>query len=260
MNNIPQNLRDSLLSMGFSEKEANVYLALLELGKGAVSNIARKAGLNRTTGYHILDSLAGKGLVSISGKEPLQEYVAESPERITELLKAKFEEYEKYLNQAKQTVPQLKSFHNVSDRPKVRFYEGKQGLIDVYEDTLNSREPILAYANIEAMDKALPGYFEGYYKRRTKKGIKIRAIFPENPQSIFRTSRNKAEARESVLVPEDRYYFSPEINIYNNKVMVASLKERLGIIIESTEIADAMKKIFELAWIGAKTLEKKPAK
>lgn len=34
--------------------------------------------------------------------------------------------------------------------------------------------------------------------------------------------------------------------------MIASSKEELGIIIESQEIADALKKLFELAWKGAK--------
>ena len=119
MDKIPQNLNNALLSMGFSEKEANVYLALLELGKGAVSNIARKAGLNRTTGYHILDSLAGKGLVSISGKEPLQEYVAESPEKITQLLKAKFDEYEKYLK----SYPAVCRIVSVKEIPDIELYK-----------------------------------------------------------------------------------------------------------------------------------------
>ena len=61
--------------------------------------------------------------------------------------------------------------------------------------------------------------------------------------------------REIAFVPADKYYFSPEINIYDNKVMIASWKEKLGIIIESAEIADAMKKIFELSWQEAKRLE-----
>ena len=39
--------------------------------------------------------------------------------------------------------------------------------------------------------------------------------------------------------------------------MIASWREKLGIIIESGEIADAMKKIFELAWIAAKQIERK---
>lgn len=242
--------------MNFSEKEADVYLSLLELGKATVSVIARKAGLNRTTGYHILDSLTGKGLVSVSGSEPLQEFVAESPDKITELLQKKFEEYQKYLNQAKETVPQLKSFHNISDRPKVRFYEGRQGLIDVYEDTLTSHEPLRAYANFEDMHKALPDYFPSYYLRRAKRGLNIRGVVPITAEALEREKHNKKEAREMVFVPHDKFYFSPEIDMYDNKVMIASWKEKLGIIIESEEIADAMKKIFELAWIGAKSLEK----
>ena len=63
---------------------------------------------------------------------------------------------------------------------------------------------------------------------------------------------DKNENRESAIVPEDKYYFSPEINIYDNKVMIASWREQLGIIIESEEISDAMKKAFELAWAEAK--------
>jgi hypothetical protein len=63
-----------------------------------------------------------------------------------------------------------------------------------------------------------------------------------------------------VFVPHDKYYFSPEIDMYDNKIMIASWKEKLGVIIESEEISDAMKKIFELAWIGAQALEEKAKK
>ena len=79
-------LKKSLEGIGFSKRETSVYLALLELGKATVSQIARKANINRTTGYDILDNLVNKRLVSVSGKEPKQEYVAESPEGIIELL------------------------------------------------------------------------------------------------------------------------------------------------------------------------------
>ena len=146
--------------------------------------------------------------------------------------------------------------HNVSDRPKVRFYEGTEGVEQVYEDTLTSHETIRAYANVNEMHAALPDYFPKYYKRRTNKGIHIRAIVPSNEAGKERAGKDKEEARESALVPEDKVYFSPEINIYDNKVMIASWKEKLGIIIESKEIADAMKTIYELAWAESKHLEK----
>lgn len=253
-NNVP--LQKSLIGVGFSEKEANVYLALLELGKGTVSEIARRANINRTTGYDILSALVNEGLASISGKEPKQEYIAESPDKIQDILNNRLRREEESLKAAKNLIPQLKSIHNVSGRPQVRFYEGEEGLVQAYEDTLTSSEPIRAYATIEDMHRALPRYFPAYYKRRAAKGIIARGIIPKTPGAIERVKHNKEELRETALVPPDKYYFSPEICIYDDKVMIASWREKLGIVVQSPEIADAAKKIFELAWAEAKRLEK----
>jgi sugar-specific transcriptional regulator TrmB len=255
MENENLDLKKNLEYIGFSEKEVVVYLALLFLGKGTVTEISRKAGINRPTGYHILASLSSKELVKVSGKEPKQEYVAESPDQIEKLLVNKIEENQKFINEARKIIPELKSLHNVVDRPKVFFYEGEEGLEKVYEDTLTSHEPIRGYATVDDMHKGLKNYFPEYYKRRTKAGISIRAITPKTEIGIERQSHDKEEMREMALVPADKYYFSPEINIYDNKVMIASWREKLGIIIESSEIADAMKKIYELAWAEAKRLD-----
>ncbi|MCL5010978.1 MAG: hypothetical protein M1127_02080, partial [Patescibacteria group bacterium] len=242
---------------GFSEKEMKVYLALLELGKGTVSAIARKAGIQRTTCYTILDSLVSKKVAIISGKEPKQEYVAESPDMIVAMLKQEMNSLQEQLKNAEKLVPQLKSMHNVSNRPKVKFYEGKEGLKEVYEDTLTSKEEIRAFATLDDMYNALPGYFPDYFKRRSKKNISIKGIVPATSVAFERMKYNKEEMRTMALIPADKFRFSPEINIYDNKIMIASWREKLGIIIESAEIADAMKKIFELAWQEAKRLESK---
>jgi len=249
-------MEDALIAVGLSKNETKIYLALLELGKGTVSEITRKANLNRTTGYDVLDGLVNRGLASVSGKEPKQEYIAESPDKIEALLKREISATEEHLKEIKNILPELKSLHNVAGRPKVRFYEGKQGLIDVYEDTLTSHETILAYATVDDMHRALPNYFPEYYKRRAEKGVAIRAIIPATEIGKERASKDKEEMRETALIPPDKYYFSPEINIYDDKVMIASWREKLGIIIESAEIADAMKKIHELAWAEAKRLDK----
>ena len=249
-------LQSSLKDFGFSEKEILVYLAMLELGKGTVSAIARKGGIQRTTCYTILDSLVNKKVVMISGKKPKQEYVAESPDMIIEMLKKEISFYQKQLKNAEKLAPQLKSIHNVGNRPKVKFYEGKDGLKEVYENTLTSHEPIRAYATLDDMYQALPGYFPDYFRRRAKKNIPIRAILPATQTTSERMGHNKEEMRTVALIPADKFRFSPEINIYDNKVMIASWREKLGIIIESSEIADAMKKIYELAWQGAKSSKK----
>ena len=245
----------TLHSLGFSEKEATVYVALLELGHGTVTEIARKAGINRTTGYDILDSLANKRIVSVTGKEPKQEYAAEPPEAVIEYLKRESETAKTRIQKAEALVPQLRSVHATQNRPRVKFYEGENGLKQVYEDTLTSSEPIRAFANVDDMHKGLPNYFPEYYKRRAGKNIAIRAIVPKTPTGEERGAHDKEEKREIAFVPPEKYYFSPEINIYDNKIMIASWREKLGVIIESAEIADAMKKIYELAWAEAKRLD-----
>jgi len=246
----------NLQSFGFSEKEATVYIALLELGKGTVTQISGKAGINRTTGYDILSSLANKGLVTISGKEPKSEYAAEPPEAIAVYLKKEAEKITGYIKKSEEIIPDLTLLHAYKNRPRIRFYEGKEGLQHVYEDTLTSSETILAYASVEDVHNTLPNYFPDYYKRRAKKDIHIRAIFPNTDAALELVKHNEEEKRETALIPADVFNFSPEINIYDDKVMIASWREKLGIIIESAEIADAMKKIYELAWNEAKRLDK----
>ncbi|MFA5131526.1 MAG: helix-turn-helix domain-containing protein [Patescibacteria group bacterium] len=249
-------IEDLLRKAGFLDKEVSVFLTLLEMGRGTVSEISRKAKINRTTGYVILDSLASKGLASISGKEPKQEYMAESPENLSKYLNGQVEKQKSIVNEINKMIPDLASLYNVGDRPKVRFYEGIDGLKQVYEDTLTATEPIVAYAAFEDMHKTLPNYFPEYYKRRAEKGISIRGIVPDTPLARERMRLGNDEAREVALVPIDKYGFSPEIDIYDNKIMIASWREKLGIIIESDEIADVMKKMFELAWIEAKRMGK----
>ncbi len=249
-------LEQSLIEIGLSNKEAGVYIALLLLGHGTVSQISRSANINRTTGYDILDSLLAKGLISISGKEPKQEYTAESPESLDKFISGEIRRKHEILEKTKEIIPELKSIHNIKDRPRVFFYEGREGLEKVYEDTLTSTETIRAYANLEYMNIGLPGYFPEYFKRRASRGISIRAIGPETEDNVELTKRDIEEKRITALVPKNIFDISPEINIYDNKVMIASWKEKLGIIIESEEIADSMKKIYELAWAEAKRLDK----
>ncbi len=250
MNN--EQLKLTLQGLGLGAKEARVYVALLEMGRGTVSQIGRRAGLNRTTGYDILDSLFTKGLVTISGKEPKSEYAAEPPEAVLAYLKKEAETMRERISRAEMLLPEIIAVATTQNRPRIKFYEGSDGLKQVYEDTLTSTEPIRAYANVDDMHKGLPNYFPTYYKRRAEKGIAIRAIVPKTPTGEERGAHDAEEKREIAFVPPKEFYFSPEINIYDNKVMIASWREKLGGIIESAEIADAMKKIYELAWAEAK--------
>lgn len=257
MNKPTDQLTGKLESLGFSDKESAVYIALLALDRATVSQISRKANVNRTTTYVILDSLISKGLVSMSGKEPKQEYYAEPPEKLTSYLERQSETARLAAEQSKEFVSELKTVQKSATRPQIRFYEGVEGMKFIFEDSLKAKgDNIIAFASIDDQHSVIPGYFPTYYERRAKRKLFMRAIFPKTPMGEERASRDTAEYRESVFVPADQFSFHPAINVYDNKVMIASWREKLGIIIESQEIADTMKKIFELSWLGAQTLQK----
>lgn len=244
---------DFLLKFGFSHKEATLYLAMLETGSSVVSDVVKKAGMNRSTGYVILESLIQRGLVTMSERNGVSVYTPAPPERLLEHLQDNARKYSDLVNAAQGLMPELKMLYT---RPRVRYYEGLDGVQTAYEDTLTASEPIRAYCSIDNMHKALPEYFPEYYRRRAAKKIHARAIIPDTSEGRERVKNNQHEARTSRLVPEDAYTFSPEINIYDNKVVFFSWLEKFALMIESREIADALKKTFELSWIGTEHVQK----
>ncbi|MES2023355.1 MAG: helix-turn-helix domain-containing protein [Patescibacteria group bacterium] len=250
--------KKQLISLGFGEKEASVYIALLELGISTTTEIARNAKINRTTAYPILEALAKDGLINFVGETKIQKFAAENPEKVISLLENKIRKDQENLKKAQSLLPELLSVYNFKEKPKVKFYEGIAQVREAFEDTLNAKKEILAYAvGTDMFDALGEEYFESYFRRRTEKNIRVRVIAPDDSDSKTVIKNDKNELRESLLIPSDKFYFSIETNIYNNTIMMASWREKFAVIIESAEIANFHKKMFELAWLGAKSLQNK---
>jgi len=107
---------------------------------------------------------------------------------------------------------------------------------------------ILAYANVSTINEGLPNFFPEYYRRRAAKKIFIRGIMPQNKSSMERAKYNQEEMREIRFLPSADTDFSPEVNIYNNKMLIVSWKEKMALIIESKELVELQKIIFNLLW------------
>lgn len=245
-------INEALKELNFSDKEITVYLALLELGEAKAGEIAKKANLNRTTMYDILSSLMKKGLVSKYKKAGHTYFEALEPKRLLGYIDREIENTNEMLikkkAEIKMLLPELISKqYTSSTRPKVEFFEGEKGMREAYEDTLSAKDPILAYANVETMHQGLPNFFPKYYERRADAEVFIRAILPRNQASYERAKKDSLEMRNTKFLPEGDT-FSPEINVYNNKVLIASWKEKIAVIIESKEFADFQRLIFERLW------------
>ncbi len=255
-------LENVLQKMGLNEKEISVYLTALELGIQPASTISRRIKIPRNTTRFLLDKLVDKGFIKKTMKANTQLYSPEEPKNLIhqleqERVNSNVKIDEKVI-QLEEVMAELESrYRPESTRPKVTFYEGDEGLIKVYEDTLSSSETLRSLASFESLHGILPSYFKTYFERRTKNKIAIRSIHPDTELARKSTENDKKVMRESRLIPADKYSFTPEIQIYDGKVSITSLREKLGIIIESQEIYEAMSITFELAWNEASRIDKR---
>lgn len=229
---------------GLIGKKGDIYLAALELGGASVIDIARKANIKRTTTYDILLDLQEDGLISqtIEGKK--RKFIGEDPEKIQTELKRKEAAFSEIL-------PMLKTIYNVKGaKPKIRFYEGIDGLKECYLDTLRYSGEILALGSEHAIKVLSLDWIRSNVKDRVKKRIYLKAIVADSQlmQKEF-LSHNQEQMRSSKTIDPKKYPFTIEINIYGHrKVFLMSPNEQIGIIIEGEEIYKTMKSMFELIW------------
>lgn len=237
-------VKQILEQLGLEGRKADVYLASLELGGSSVIGIAKKSGIKRTTCYDILLDLKEKGLISETTKGKRMLYLGEDPEKIQKDLQKREKLFAEVL-------PQLKSIYNTAgNKPKIRFYEGKEGLREVYEDTLKYSGEIVGFASEDVVRILGHDWAWDYMKRRKQKNLTARFIMPGT--EFMKTevaNQDQEQLRTSKVVDPKKYPFTIEIDIYGfSKVALMSSKEETGVIIESSEIYHTMKCIFELLW------------
>lgn len=243
-----------LQKIGFSEKEARVYLAVLELGSSTVIQIGEKAGVNRGTAYDILESLAKKGLVSYFIKDKKRFFAAESPNKLLDTidnqvkdLTAQEKELENQKEEVRKILPELESIYNLPEtRPKVRFFEGKEGIKNIYDELLDAKE-IWAYGSFSHIYTTFP-WFKEYIRKLINRGIKIKDLVEKNKDTLENKEFYQLPAQEMRFLSENIKLKTDNI-IYGNKVaMISFAKELHGVVIESSEIVDTQRQVFEVLW------------
>lgn len=233
------------MKIGLDKKEAQLYLCLLELGETNIARISKKSGISRTTCYDIIESLKEKGLISIIVKKSKISYFAEDPRKLERQLDEK-----KHI--LSNILPQLLSVANLIDKkPTIRYFEGIEGIKDVFRDTLNyPKQETLAWVSDEAVEHFDINWLWNFYVvKRVENKIWQRAISPDVSYLHNVKTFDQAHLRQTRLVSPKDFHFEVEINLYgNDRIGIMSYREQFGLIIESKKIYTTLKSIFEAHW------------
>jgi len=255
-------LTKTLLEFGLSEKEAAVYLALLQLETASVHDLAKYAGVNRSSTYVVLESLRKKGVAGISETNKGPKYVPAPPDVLYKIAEDSAKKTQETKDRIKKILPSLRAIHKDSKiKPSVQVFEGKEGIMNLYNDALSSQRGSImrAFSQPGAWSKFGPEYFAYLREKRKERGVHLRAIRPNifKNDEEFGNEKSKKRLAEFRFLQKDTKPLTSDFRIYDDKIALTSSKDEFGIIIENKEIVDAVKFIFDLAWDKA---EKAPSK
>jgi sugar-specific transcriptional regulator TrmB len=244
-------------SLGMHKKEIVILTKLQQLGAQPASHVAKLCALPRNTTRSILDSLVERGIASKRLRGRTQFYELEPSENIVRSLKVQklriAEQLDAQMEAIKRHAEEWDQHKYSKTRPKIRVLEGQAGIERIYEDTLTAKSGLKSWADFDTLYAGTKesDYFPAYFKRRAQAGIRMRSIHPMSDIAVAAQQKDKEELRESALVPREAFDWTSEIQVYDDKVNITSWREKLGVIIESEEIAQAMTAIFDLAYEAA---------
>lgn len=238
-------LKKELSKLNLTSREADVYMALLELGETTIERISQKSKIKRTTVYDVIEALKEKGLIGNTKHKKRLLYYAEDPR----IIENQLEEKKAVLNNI---LPQLLSMANLIDKkPSIKFFEGMEGIKNVYQDTLNyPNQEILMWGSTDVHKYFDDDFMWNYYvPKRIEKKIWMRAIGEDLDVVRKIKEKDMQHLRQVRFHNFKELPFDVEINLYGNgKIGIMSFKEQFGLIVESKKIFNTLKSIFELNW------------
>ncbi len=238
---------ESLIQLGLSKNEAQIYETLIEHGELSVSEISKKALIHRRNVYDCMNRLLEKGLVVeiLAGDE--NHYKAVAPDKLKEMLAEKTA----VLNSI---MPDLiKKYHQKPHNDEVYIYKGVEGWKNYMREIIKTGEDVYTIGGGGLWgDLRLKSFLDNFRAEAEKKNIKFSFLYD------FEVSRHNRKIKG---MPNSRYKTLPQkystpasVDIFGDYVVILT-KGREGVIDDSIvtvivnkHIADAFRIWFKLMW------------
>jgi len=241
---MPADFLKMFTSLGLAESEAKIYLASLSLGPTSVQEIARKAGISRTASYDAIENLKERGLMSTYDRDKKKYFAAEEPEGLVAHFKDSVNIMVSQIDSLKEKLPELK-MQAGGEKPKVRFYEGKDALYALFQDVQKvSPEFMYEVTNINDVytmldSKILDDARKVVDPNKTKMKILHRG----------QTRKVRSSKTEFCELAPELGDFHGDIWIYENRVaFVTFVGKIMCVIIENEAFAQTAQVLFKAAW------------
>lgn len=231
--------------LGYSKKEAKIYLTSLQLGACTISNLAKTTGIPRTSIQVIVERLHDDGLMNFFIQRQHKCWSAENPEKLLVRLK----ENETSL---RTILPRLTNIKNKTNKCKltVKIFTNLNYMRLIHEDIISTKHHLCGIITCDEWLE-LEGNRDGdFTETRIKNFLNSQLIVIKTSRSIKLKEENKKELQHIKFLPAS-FLAENTILIYGNKVAFISINKKLptAVLVEAPDVHDMMLMFFKDLWV-----------
>ncbi|MBU1975413.1 MAG: hypothetical protein KKG59_03340 [Nanoarchaeota archaeon] len=231
-------MKESLLKIGLTDTEAEIYLQLIKKGSLTAIDIAKEIKVHRRTIYDNLNILANKGLVTFHVQNNVKYFQANSPDILRKKEEERIVEIEKVL-------PNLNKYYsNQMKNPQVEVLKGMDATKTILYDMEKCKTEIYWLGGGFKIFDALNFSKEKLIKDLSKFDLKI--IQPKPKQNVYK----KYFSKSKIKFVDQKYATGVAFFIYDDTVITGNIinDDFFVVRVKDSSFAQAYKNIFDIIW------------
>lgn len=236
-------MKNKLIGLGLTAREADAYLGLAELGECTVSQLAKSIKEHRTNIYDSLTGLVKKALIVCVVKRGVNHYRVAEPEKLLDFIRDKEEI-------AQNIIPDLKARLRIEPEiPSVEVFEGATGFKSVLNLMIRVNRTIYGIGASDEWAKRFPEYLQRYMEQRTKYGLHAKLLYLAEQDPI------EHDLNEVRFLPAE--HASPStVAIFGEYVAIFLWTTPLvAIVTRSQHLSSSFMRYFDMLWKTAETIK-----
>jgi len=242
-------MKELIINLGTDERGAQTFLKLLELGAQPVSVIARYVNVPRPTMYLMLEELKKIGLVQEFERNQMKYFKCIPVQELEDLLEVKEADLKRTRQLYEVNLSDLESLENkLSVTPKVKFYEGEEAVMKVYEEVIKENG-FCAFLNPGVENKVMQIYLKKVDDAIRAKKLKVNEFVIDCKKGRDYFVRANSANHKIKILPK-RAKFDSDTVITDEKIYMFSYgeKEVAAVEIWNSALAQTQRVMFEELW------------
>lgn len=241
INTMDRFLIQTLVNIGFNEKESRVLLASFSLGKATAGDIAKRAELKRAIVYVILEDLSKQGYMTHLPTRGVKTYQALPPEKLLQMRQQQVENFRFML-------PLM--LNRQGSASNIEFYDTLDGILSVCH-TFGRAKRARYFSNYASIKQAhgmavMKKWAASAHDQKQK--TRVQQILVENPDGQEFTQMLKGSKTWKWRFLERDIVPFIDFAVVDDSVAITNFNPLYIVVIRSKEVAQTFGYLFDQTW------------